>query len=136
CLCHLEEWLGPTAKDAGYRKDIKPMVMQAVNLIKNQKEMTIYGGADGEKALFYAIEGISRMLQETRNTPWQLVIRRLPIITKIELNRATGKPGKSRQPERPEKPSSSAPPRSRQTPTPTPTTPPSGPKTTPTPSGR
>ncbi|MFH1227546.1 MAG: VWA domain-containing protein [Planctomycetota bacterium] len=83
CLCHLPQWIDMSdeAKDKnGYVKNsTADSVNKAMQVITINKLFDLYGQGKGEAALKYALTGIIRMLKETKNTPWELVIRRLPI---------------------------------------------------------
>ncbi len=92
CLCHIEELAGiiyDKKNEDGYvdaKGGLPDKINNAVKLMVQKDRMTIYGGKEGEEELARALNMAIRTIGRYKNTPWELVVRRLPIIAKIRID--------------------------------------------------
>ena len=90
CCCHIEESAGityPQKSKEDYVKasEIKPKIANAVKALIQKKKIDLYGGANGEEDLSRALEEAAKVITQYKNTPWELVARRLPWIAKFRI---------------------------------------------------
>ncbi|MBI4833969.1 MAG: VWA domain-containing protein [Planctomycetes bacterium] len=92
CLCHIEELAGITYdknnKD-GYvdaKGSLPDKIMGAVKLMAQKDRITIYGGKEGEDELAKTLNVVIRTIGRYKNTPWELIVRRLPVLARIRID--------------------------------------------------
>lgn len=89
CLCHLEELLNASNQQKQDDKcviDLKTITDQAIKAFIQKNKIEFYGGKAGEEELSRALLAVAKTIIRYKNTPWELVARRLPIIIKLKVD--------------------------------------------------
>jgi hypothetical protein len=91
CLCHLEEMTGLSYSketDDNYADaniEVKSKITASIDAFIKKYKMEIYGGDKGKDELVESLIAAVKAMNKHKNTPWESVVRRLPILVRLKI---------------------------------------------------
>lgn len=106
CLCHFGAYV--VYRREGTKTDVAKEIQGLVVAAIQKRQVEVYGEAQGTAELTDLLTGVADLLGKNRMTPWELVIRRIPIVVQFQIV-VPPKPGPSTPVPRPTQPTPARP---------------------------